>query len=162
MKIRIGVGAGGAISTPDALGELVTGLDQLGFDSLWLSEVLTAPVLDPLVGLAWAAASNPRLKLGTTMLLPGRNVVQLAKQLASLDVLCRGRLLVTLVPGLTYAPERDAVGIDPKRRGALIDEGLPLLRRLWEGETAGHAGAVGSFPHATLCPLPVHQPPHGT
>src|SRR5207247_5135514 len=93
MKIRIGVGAGGAISTPDALGELVTGLDQLGFDSLWLSEVLTAPVLDPLVGLAWAAASNPRLKLGTTMLLPGRNVVQLAKQLASLDVLCRGRLL---------------------------------------------------------------------
>jgi len=52
MKIRIGVGAGGAISTPDALGELVTGLDQLGFDSLWLSEVLTAPVLDPLVGLA--------------------------------------------------------------------------------------------------------------
>src|SRR5574341_30929 len=43
MKIRIGVGAGGALSTPDALAELVTGLDQLGFDSLWLSEVLTAP-----------------------------------------------------------------------------------------------------------------------
>ncbi len=151
MKIRIGVGAGGAISTPDALGELVTGLDQLGFDSLWLSEVLTAPVLDPLVGLAWAAASNPRLKLGTTMLLPGRNVVQLAKQLASLDVLCRGRLLVTLVPGLTYAPERDAVGIDPKRRGAFIDEALPLLRRLWEGETVSHDGAVGSFRDVKLC-----------
>ncbi len=72
MKIRIGVGAGGASSTPDALAELVTGLDQLGFDSLWLSEVLTGPVLDPVVGLAWAAASNPRVKLGTTMLLPGR------------------------------------------------------------------------------------------
>src|SRR5438876_356009 len=158
MKIRIGVGAGGAISTPDALGELVTGLDQLGFDSLWLSEVLTAPVLDPLVGLAWAAASNPRLKLGTTMLLPGRNVVQLAKQLASLDVLCRGRLLVTLVPGLTYAPERDAVGIDPKRRGAFIDDALPLLRRLWAGETVSHEGAVGSFRDVKLSPLPVQQP----
>src|SRR5437764_11020720 len=158
MKIRIGVGAGGALSTPGVLAELVTGLDQLGFDSLWLSEVLTAPVLDPLVGLAWAAASNPRLKLGTTMLLPGRNVVQLAKQLASLDVLCRGRLLVTLVPGLTYAPERDAVGIDPKRRGAFIDDALPLLRRLWAGETVSHEGAVGSFRDVKLSPLPVQQP----
>src|ERR671936_999021 len=112
MKIRIGVGAAGAASTPDALGELVTAIDQLGFDSLWLSEVLTGPILDPLVGLSWAAANNPRVKLGTTMLLPGRNVVRLAKQLASLDVLCRGRLLLVLVPGLTYAPERDAIGGD--------------------------------------------------
>src|SRR3989442_7598359 len=77
FRSRIGVGAGGALSTPGVLAELVTGLDRLGFDSLWLSEVLTAPVLDPLVGLAWAAASNPRLKLGTTMLLPGRNVLPL-------------------------------------------------------------------------------------
>ncbi len=145
MKIRIGVGAAGASSTPEALGELVTGLDELGFDSLWLSEVLTGPVLDPAVGLAWAAASNPRVKLGTTMLLPGRNVLRLAKQLASLDVLCRGRLLVTLVPGLTYAPEREAIGVDPKPRGAAIDGALPLLRRLWAGETVSHEGAAGSF-----------------
>src|SRR5437773_9941228 len=145
MKIRIGVGAGGAISTPDALGELVTGLDQLGFDSLWLSEVLTAPVLDPLVGLAWAAASNPRLKLGTTMLLPGRNVVQLAKQLASLDVLCRGRLLVTLVPGLTYAPARGAVGLDPQRRRAFSHDALPLFRRLVAGAAVRHSVHFGSL-----------------
>ena len=125
MKIRIGVGAAGASSSTEALAELVTGLDELGFDSLWLSEVLTGPVLDPVVGLAWAAASNPRLKVGTTMLLPGRNVLRLAKQLASLDVLCKGRLLVTLVPGLTYAPEREAIGVDPKQRGAFIDEALP-------------------------------------
>jgi len=72
MKIRIGVGAAGAASTPEALAELVAAVDTLGFDSLWLSEVLTGPVLDPMVGLAWAAANNPRLKLGTTMLLPGR------------------------------------------------------------------------------------------
>jgi alkanesulfonate monooxygenase SsuD/methylene tetrahydromethanopterin reductase-like flavin-dependent oxidoreductase (luciferase family) len=78
MKIRIGVGAGGTCSTTEALAELVIGLDELGFDSLWLSEVLTGPVLDPVVGLSWAASSNPRLKLGTTMLLPGRNVLRLA------------------------------------------------------------------------------------
>jgi probable F420-dependent oxidoreductase len=158
MKIRIGVGAAGASSTTEALGELVTGLDDLGFDSLWLSEVLTGPVLDPVVGLAWAAASNPRLKVGTTMLLPGRNVLRLAKQLASLDVLCKGRLLVTLVPGLTYAPEREAIGGDPKRRGAFIDEALPLLRRLWAGETVSHEGAAGTLRDVKLSPLPLQQP----
>jgi len=158
MKIRIGVGAAAAASTPEALGEIVTGLDELGFDSLWLSEVLTGAVPDPVVGLAWAAARNPRVKLGTTMLLPGRNVVRLAKQLANLDVLSRGRLLVTLVPGLTYAPERDAIGVEPKRRGALIDEALPLLRRLWAGETVSHEGAAGTFRDVKLSPLPVQQP----
>src|SRR4030095_2810831 len=158
MKVRIGVGAAGASSSTEALGELVKGLDEMGFDSLWLSEVLTGPVLDPVVGLAWSAASNPRLKVGTTMLLPGRNVLRLAKQLASLDVLCKGPLLVTLVPGLTYAPERDAIGVEPKRRGAVIDEALPLLRRLWAGETASHEGAVGSFRDVRLSPLPVQQP----
>src|SRR5881409_4447913 len=158
MKIRIGIGAGGATSMAEALPELVAGLDQLGFDSLWLSEVLTGPVLDPIVRLSWAAASNPRVKLGTTMLLPGRNVVRLAKQLASLDVLCNGRLLVTLVPGLTYSPEREAIGVDPKRRGAVIDEALPLLRRLWAGETVTHDGAAGRFRDVKLAPLPVQQP----
>ena len=158
MKIRIGVGAAGASSTPEALAELVTGLDDLGFDSLWLSEVLTGPVIDPLVGLAWAAASNPRVKLGTTMLLPGRNVLRLAKQLASLDVLCRGRLLVTLVPGLTYPPEREAIGVEPKQRGAFIDEALPLLRRFWAGETVSHDGAAGHLREVKLSPLPVQQP----
>ncbi|HXA97513.1 MAG TPA: LLM class flavin-dependent oxidoreductase [Candidatus Dormibacteraeota bacterium] len=158
MKIRIGVGAGGASPTMEALSELVSGLDELGFDSLWLSEVLTGPVLDPVVGLSWAAASNPRLKIGTTMLLPGRNVLRLAKQLASLDVLSRGRLLVTLVPGLTYAPEREAIGVDPKQRGAFIDEALPLLRRLWAGETVSHDGPAGQLRDVKLSPLPVQRP----
>jgi len=158
MKIRIGVGAGSGSCTTESMAELVTGLDELGFDSLWLSEVLTGPGLDPVVGLGWAASSNPRLKVGTTMLLPGRNILRLAKQLASLDALSKGRLLVTLVPGLTYAPERDAIGVEPKQRGAVIDEALPLLRRLWAGETVSHDGAVGRFQEVKLSPVPVQQP----
>jgi probable F420-dependent oxidoreductase len=158
MKIRIGVGAGGASASTEALGELVEGLDALGFDSLWLSEVLTGPVLDPMVGLAWAAASNPRLKIGTTALLPGRNVLRLAKQLASLDRLSGGRLLVTLVPGLTYPPEREAIGVEPRQRGAVIDDALPLLRRLWAGETVSHDGPAGRFHDVRLAPLPAQQP----
>jgi probable F420-dependent oxidoreductase len=158
MKIRIGVGSAGATASMEAMAELVAGLDEFGFDSLWLSEVLTGPVLDPVVGLAWAAASNPRLKVGTTMLLPGRNVLRLAKQLASLDRLSQGRLLVTLVPGLTFTPEREAIGIEPKQRGAFIDEALPLLRRLWAGETVSHDGPAGTLRDVKLSPLPVQQP----
>src|SRR5262249_21872485 len=150
MKVRIGVGAAGAASNPDALAELVESIDEWAFDSLWLSGGLTGPVIDTVGGLAWAGAAHPRVNLGTTMLLPGRNVVRLAKQLASLDVLCRGRLLVTLVPGLTYPPERDAIGVEPKRRGAVIDEALPLLRRLWAGETVSHEGAAGGVRHGEL------------
>src|SRR3989442_7173989 len=92
------------------------------------------------------------------MLLPGRHVLRLAEQLASLDVLYKGRLLVTLVPGLSYAPERDAIGVDPKRRGAFIDEALPFLRRLWAGETVSHEGTAGSFRAVRLPPLPVQHP----
>jgi probable F420-dependent oxidoreductase len=158
MKIRIGVGAAGAVSTAEQLGELMTALDERGFDSVWLSEVLTGPVPDPAVGLAWAAAFNAKVKLGTTMLLPGRNVLRLAKQLATLDVLSRGRLLVTLVPGLTYPPEREAIGVEPKQRGAVIDEALPLLRRLWAGETVSHEGLCGSFKDVKVTPRPVQQP----
>ena len=146
MKVRIGVGGG---IGPEALGEVVDALDELGFDSLWLSEVLTAPILDPLVGLSFAAAVKPRLKLGTTMLLPGRNTYRVAKELATLDALSGGRLLITFVPGLTTSPERAAIGVELRQRGGVIDEAMPVLRRLWAGEP------VDGF---TLAPLPLQQP----
>jgi len=158
VKVRIGVGMGPLDGDPAVLGRLVDDLDELGFDSLWLPEVLTAPTLDPLAALAWAAAHNPRLKLGTTMLLPGRNVVRLAKQLATLDRLSAGRLLVTFVPGLAQDPERGAVGVAGPEKGPRMDEALPLLRRLWAGETVDHDGPVGSFDQVTLAPLPVQEP----
>jgi alkanesulfonate monooxygenase SsuD/methylene tetrahydromethanopterin reductase-like flavin-dependent oxidoreductase (luciferase family) len=119
MKVRIGVSVGvGATTDVGVLGQLVDDLDELDFDSLWLPEVLTVPALDPLVALAFAAAHNPRLKLGTTMLLPGRNPVRLAKELATLDMLSGGRLLVTFVPGLPRSPEAEAVGVPKGEKDA--------------------------------------------
>jgi len=158
VKVRIGVGMGPLDGDPAGLGGLVDDLEELGFDSLWLPEVLTAPTLDPLAALAYAAAHNPRLKLGTTMLLPGRNVVRLAKQLATLDRLSAGRLLVTFVPGLAQAPESGAVGVPGKDKGSRMEEAFPLLRRLWAGETVDHDGPVGTFEGVTLVPLPVQDP----
>jgi probable F420-dependent oxidoreductase len=158
MKVRIGVGTGGAAASAEGLGGIVDAIDDLGFDSLWLSEVLTGTPLDPTVGLAWAAARRARPKLGTTMLLPGTNVVRLAKQLATLDALSEGRLLVTFVPGLTQEPESSAIGVPPKARGRAIEEAVPILRALWAGETVTHHGVVGDFDDVTLTPRPVQQP----
>lgn len=158
MKVRIGIGAGSAGLDAAALGRLADDLVELGFDSLWLPEILSAPGLDPLVALAWAGAHHPRLKLGTTMLLPGRNVVRAAKQIASLDVLSGGRFLVTFVPGLPRGPERSAVGVPPDLRGAAMDEALPLLRRLWAGETVTYHGPAGDLDAVSVDPRPVQEP----
>ena len=158
MKVRIGVGAGIAPVDAPAFGRFVDDLDELGFDSIWLPEVLTAPALDPLAGLAYAAAHNPRLKLGTTMLLPGRNVVRLAKELATLDGLSGGRLLCTFVPGLPRQPESAATGVPGPDKGRVMDEMLPLLRQLWSGEPVSHHGTVAQFDELSLSPLPVQQP----
>jgi probable F420-dependent oxidoreductase len=158
VKVRVGVGMGPLSGDPSELAGLADDLDGLGFDSLWLPEVLSAPTLDPLAALAFVAAHNPRLKFGTTMLLPGRNVVRLAKQLATLDRLSAGRLLVTFVPGLAQPPESGAVGVPSKAKGPLMEEAFPLLRRLWAGDTVSHRGDVGDFESITLSPLPVQEP----
>ena len=149
MKVRIAVGLGATALNADTFTAVVTSLGSLGFDSLWMSEVLTGPGPDPLVALATAAHLNPKLKLGTTLLLPGRNELRLAKALASLDVLTRGRLLLTFVPGLAHGPERDAVGVSVRDRSAAIEHTLPRLRRWWAGE------AVDGI---TLFPRPVQDP----
>jgi len=158
MKVRIGIGT----SAPglDAVGlcRLGDDIDALGFDSLWLPEVLSAPGLDPMVALAWVGAHNPTLKLGTTALLPGKNPVRLAKQAASLDALSGGRLLLTLVPGLSTEPERSAIGVAPTARGDAIDELLPVLRALWSGAPVSHDGPSASFASVSLSPVPSQEP----
>ena len=158
LKVRIGVGTGAAGLDGPALSVLADGLGELGFDSLWLPEVLTAPGVDPIVGLSWVGAHHPRLKLGTTMLLPGRHPVRLARQLASLDSLSGGRLLVTFVPGLARGAERGAVGVPVAERGPAVEEVLPVLRRLWAGERVSHDGPSGSFTDVSISPLPVQDP----
>ncbi len=150
MKIRIAIGLGGpADLSADGFAGLVADLAELRFDSLWISEVLTGGGLDPLIALATAAQLHPKIKLGTTMLIPGRNEIRLAKSLASLDVLSRGRLLITFVPGLAYGPERDAIGVPVSERAAAIERTIPRLRRWWAGEQVDGI---------TVSPRPIQDP----
>lgn len=158
MKVRIGVSTGLDETEPEHLGLLVDDLQQLGFDSLWVPEILTAPVSDPLTVLAWTAARVDRLKLGTTMVLPGRNPVRLAKQLAGLDRLSGGRLLVTFVAGLPRPAELQALGVDAPARLAQIEELLPLVRRLWSEDAVNHEGPCWQLRDVTVQPRPRQQP----
>lgn len=143
MKIRIayGLGADAAFADAGHFGTLVDGLEDVGFDSLWLSERLTGRAPDPLVGLAVAAGRTERLKLGTSVLvLPGRNPVMLAKTLASLDALSGGRLLPAVGLGAAHPVEHQAFGVVRGERAALFDESLAVMRRLWRGDEVDGVG----------------------
>jgi probable F420-dependent oxidoreductase len=158
MKVRIGISAGGESLGPEAMTALGQAITEFGFDSLWLPEVLSRPGPDPLVGLAWVSGACPRLKIGTTMLLPGRNLIWLAKAVATLDLLSGGRFLLTFVPGLSIGGEHRAIGIPSAARGDLMDEALPVLRQLWSGQAVSYDGAAGSFSDISVSPRPVQDP----
>jgi probable F420-dependent oxidoreductase len=158
VKVRIGISGGGESLGPDAMAALGAAVAETGFDSLWLPEVLTRPGPDPLVGLAWVAGACPGLKIGTTMLLPGRNLVWLAKAVGTLDQLSGGRFLLTFVPGLALGGEQRAIGIPTAERGVLMDDALPVLKRLWAGDVVTHDGPAGSFAEVSVSPRPVQDP----
>jgi probable F420-dependent oxidoreductase len=158
MKVRIGVGIGAFASSPGLLHELLQQLESLEFDSLWAADVLSLPSDDALAVLAYAAGVVPRLKLGTTLVLPGRNPVRLAKELATIDRLSGGRLLVTLVSGLQRPAELESMGVRAEDRGALMDELLPLLRRLWNEDDVDHDGPAWPLRAVSVEPKPLQRP----
>jgi probable F420-dependent oxidoreductase len=158
MKVRIGIGLGAGSADSAAFVEAVRSMEECGFDSLWLSEVLTGGVVDPLTGLAYAAGVTRKLKLGTTLTVTARNPVRLAKELATLDRLSSGRLLLVFVPGLSDAQEDQALGVPVKQRGAWLDEVLPLVRDLWSSERVTHNGPLFCYEGLTPQPKPLQDP----
>ncbi|MGH9211767.1 MAG: LLM class flavin-dependent oxidoreductase [Acidimicrobiales bacterium] len=157
--IRIGVGLGPTTSSePKDFAALIDGLEALGFDSLWLSERMSAGP-DALSALTWAAARTDRLKLGTAVtVLPGRNPVLLAKQLATLDRLSGGRLLPAFGLGVASGKEQQAFGVARDERGSRFDEMLPLIHRFWTEDTVDHKGRWFRYEKVKVRPYPVQEP----
>src|SRR5256885_14352320 len=159
MKIRFGVACRGQADLPlEAFPQVVDDLERLGFDSLWLPEHMLNGPFDPLVGLVYAAARTTRLKLGAYLIVPGRNPVRLARELANLDRLSGGRLLLIMVLGQPSPSELLAQHVAKAERGALLDEVIPLLRRLWSGDVVQHHGPRYPLHDAQLSPTPVQMP----
>lgn len=159
MKVRLAVAPGVGSEEPDGFVELVDGLESRGFDTIWMSDVpMAGSSWDPLLGLALAAGRTRRLKLGANVVPVGRNPFRLAKELAQLDRLSAGRLLLSFVPGLDQPGERAALGIGTADRGRYMDEVIPLLRRWWAGETVDHRSERFDFRGVALTPGPSQQP----
>jgi len=162
VKIRVGYGLGTQTMAggPAAFAHLIDELERLRFDSLWLSERVSGAAPDPLVGLAFAAGRTARLKLGTSVLvLPGRNPVLLAKELATLDLLSGGRLLPAFGLGVVNPAEQQAFGVARGERAAVFDESLALIRRLWSGEPVDHDGPRFHYQGVRVQPRPHQDPP---
>lgn len=160
VKVRVGYGMGTQASTdPARFATLVDALERLRFDSLWLSERVTDDCPDPVVALSVAAGRTTRLKLGFSVLvLPGRNPMLLAKELATLDRLSAGRLLPAFGLGAVVPAEHQAFGVERTERAARFDEALPLLRRLWTGQPVEHDGPFHRYEAAVVLPTPVQDP----
>ena len=135
--------------------------EELGFDSIWLSEHHFTdegylPCLPAALGAL--AASTSRVRLGTAVLLaPLHHPLRLAEDLAVIDQLCAGRLDVGLAPG--YKPgEFATLGVPKGERGARTDETIEILKLAWRGEPFSYAGRHFQFQDVVVLPPPVQQP----
>jgi probable F420-dependent oxidoreductase len=150
----------------------VAGLaEALGYDSLWVADHVALPsprvdpspldpadpLLDPVVALTHLAAHTQRIALGTgCVVLPQRNPVVLAKQLASVDVISGGRLIFGLAVGY-LEPELRAVGVPMAGRGARTDEYLAAMRALWYDDEPAFHGVHVSFADVDSRPRPLQH-----
>lgn len=158
MKIRFAVTPPAHAFHEDIFPDYLRACETLGFDTLWLSDVPLGPTGDPLFSLAFAAGCTRKLKLGANVVPLGRNPWWLAKQLAQLDRMSHGRLLLSFVPGLGAPAERAVLGHPSGDRGRAVDEIIALLRRWWAGECVSGEFGPYRFDALTLQPLPRQQP----
>lgn len=134
----------------------VEAMEEIGFDSLWLSDSAGLGGVAPLPMLAAVAARTERLKLGTGVLvLPPRNPVLLARELATVDVLSGGRLLPAVGLGISPASELAAMGVPRGERVARLEESVKIIKALWRGEPLSWEGEFWSLDELALRPRPV-------
>lgn len=162
----------GACTEPDVLGRVAEHAEAAGFESLWVSEHLVlsdprvapspmdpqAPILEPVASLAFAAARTTTLRLGTgVIVLPLRNPLVLAKELATLDVLSNGRVLFGIGVGYVEREFR-ALGVPFEDRGERADEYLDAMRAIWTQDRPAFEGRFFAFGDVQACPRPVQRP----
>jgi probable F420-dependent oxidoreductase len=143
--------------------DLAEHAEALGFDSVWVGDsVLARPRFEALTTLAAIAARTQRVQLGTAVLLAVlRHPVMLANEVASLDHVANGRLILGLGIGNnnpTVAHEFAACGVPIARRMGMFEEGITLMRRLWTEPEVTFEGHYFQVQSVRLGLRPVHQP----
>ena len=142
MKLGIHIPQIGRKAGPEAVRRGARQAEDLGYDNIWVNDHLAIPhdapyppsksFYEPLITLTWAAAATSRVELGTSVLvLPLRIPAHLAKELATLDLLSDGRLILGAGVGWMEA-EFDAMGVPFHDRGARTDDIINILRACWD------------------------------
>jgi len=162
MSIAIGYmpGAFGQGSeNPDYLRLLVEAGDKHNFDSIWLSDRIVSDKfsLEPMIALSMVAAYSQRMKFGTSV-LPLRNPVILAKQIATLDFLSQGRFFPAVGLGQEEPEEYEACGVTKEGRVTRTEEGIRLMRRLWEEDNVTHEGEYYTCHDVSITPKTFLKP----
>ena len=169
MKIGLYSINGGHLANPDDMGRVAVAAEEAGFESLWTAEHVVlpdpqvppsplpaeVPLLDPAVALAYLASMTTEINLGTgIIILPQRNPLVLAKELATVDVLSKGRLMFGV--GVGYlAPEFEALGIPMEDRGPRSIEYIEAMRSIWHDNKPNYDGKYVSFNGVKANPRPV-------
>jgi len=169
VKIGFGLPVSGSWATPDNVGHVARRAEELGYASLWTFQRLLSDVdgsmgetyrsvHDPLIALAYAAAVTSRIRLGVAVVnMPFVSPTLLAKQTATLDILCGGRLDVGL--GLGWADhEYEASGAVKRGVGRRAGEFIAAVKTLWTDDVVAHDGEFYHIPRTRMEPKPVQKP----
>jgi len=170
MKFGLFYNTGYYGTDPDRLIAVARHAEQCGLESLYVGEHIalypgasvgpvtfppSTPIADPLECLAFVAAATERILLGTgVLLLPYHQPVVLAKRLATLDVLSKGRMRLFTVGVGALPGEAMAAGVDFATRGRRADEAIDVLRLLWDGDENGVSFDGEFFSFTRLCSFP--------
>jgi probable F420-dependent oxidoreductase len=162
----------GPCAVPTTAAAVARAAENAGFDSVWTGEHIVLPdpqvppspaspempFIDSAIALAYVAAQTTKIRLGTgIIILPQRNPLVLAKQLASLDVLSGGRLIFGI--GIGYLkPEFEAIGVPFDHKGPRSEEFLGAMIALWTMEKPEYRGTFVSFGGVNAMPRPVQKP----
>jgi probable F420-dependent oxidoreductase len=179
MKFGLAFSNIGAFAGPLGATQLAQAAEAAGFESVWTVDHVVIPAgyrsvypydpsgrlgpddtvfPDPLIWLSYIAAATSTLRLGTAILiLPQRNPVVLAKELATLDLLSGGRVILGVGVGW-LKEEYEALGVPWEGRGRRGEESIGAMRALWEQECSSYEGSTANFDQCYLRP----QPPQGT
>jgi len=160
--VKLGVkGSGqlvGELPDPGFFRAVAEVCEETGYDSIWAGDHVSFhnPILDVTVALSCFAARTERLTIGAAVvLLPLRHPSLVAREFASLDWLARGRVVLGVGVGGEGSKDFEAVGVDPRERGARTDESMRALRELFAGPEASFSGRFFAFDGVTIAPAPM-------
>ena len=167
MKFGVCVPNYGESSSPEALRQLALEAERAGCESVWTTDHVLMPrnsgtpyerISDSITTLAYLAGITKRVKLGiSSLIIAMRNPVVVAKQLASIDSLSGGRLMVAIGAGWNER-EFAHVGSNFHNRGKRVDASIRLIRALWKGETSFKSRVLAvEFSDAVFEPRPVQK-----